>query len=260
VSDAIEDWDLMSTNLGHVSDRAYAVAVLPVGAVEPHNRHLPYGQDVGHSTWIARECCRRAHQAGAAVVCLPPLPYGVDGNLMDFPLTMHVSQATLDAIVGELIVSCRHHGIDRFVILNGHGGNDFAPLIRQIQCERDVHVFGCDWWKVGSDRRDEIFDRPDDHAGQMETSVALALYPELVEIDSAGDGAARPFRFEALTEGWVHTSRRFAQLNDHCACGSPQGASAEKGRRYLEIVCERLSTFLRELAAAKVDEAFPHIP
>ena len=256
----IEDWDLTAVNLYRVSRQAYEVAVLPVGATEPHNRHLPYGQDMRHTTYVARECCRRAWQAGAKVVCLPAIPYGVDCNLMDFPMTMHVSQASLDAVCRDLIRSCRHHGIRKVVVVNGHGGNDFLPLARQAQCDTDVHVFVCDWWQVAADRYDAIFDRPDDHAGQFETSVALALYPQLVEPAAAGDGAARPFRFEALQKGWVRASRRFARLNDHCGVGDPSGASAEKGRQYLDIVCERLGTFLAELAGADIDETFPHLP
>jgi creatinine amidohydrolase len=257
---SIECWDLMAVNLGRLRQAAYEVAVLPVGAVEPHNLHLPCGQDVLHTTWIARSCCRRASQAGAKVVCLPTLPFGVDCNLLDFPLTLHVRQAALDAVVGDLIASCRRHGLRKFVILNGHGGNDFMPLLRQVQSDGDVHVFLCDWWKVGADKYGEIFDSPDDHAGQMETSVALALYPELVELSSAAGGAVRPFRFEALQKGHVRTSRRFSRLNDHCAAGDPAGASADKGRRYLQLTCDRLTAFLAHLSASPIDDAFPHVP
>ena len=256
----IEEWDLAATNLGRLSQRSYEVAVLPVGAVEPHNRHLPEGQDFRHATWVARRSCELAWEQCRSVICLPTLPYGVDCNLMAYPMAIHVSQATLDAMVREIIVSLRAHGLRKVVILNAHGGNDFAPLVRQIQCDVDVHVFVCDWWTVGQDSMEDIFDEPDDHAGEFETSVAMALYPELVELDAAGDGAARRFRFEALRKGWVRTSRDFARLNDHCAVGNPAAASAEKGRKILDLVCERISTFLVELARSPVDELFPHEP
>lgn len=256
----IQPWDLMATNLGRSCTMAYDVAVLPTGAVEPHNLHLPCGQDVFHTTYVARTCCQRASDAGAKVLCLPALPFGVDCNLLDFPLTLHVSQRHLDAVVTDLILSCRRHGVRKFVLLNGHGGNDFMPLVRQVQADTDVHVFLCDWWKVGSDQYASIFDAPDDHAGQMETSVALALFPQLVELSRAEDGAVRPFRFEALRNGQVRTSRRFSRLNDHCASGDPSGASAEKGHRYLALVCDRISRFLTELAAAPIDDHFPHMP
>jgi creatinine amidohydrolase len=254
----IEEWDLTATNLHRASQRHYEVAVLPTGAMEPHNRHLPQGQDFRHTTWVARRSCQMAWEREAPVICLPTIPYGVDCNLLDFPLAVHVRQTTLDAIVGDVLASMRVHGIRKFVILNGHGGNDFTPLIRQIQCDTDVHIFVCNWWTVGQDRWGEIFDKPDDHAGEFETSVALALYPELVEPDVAGDGRTRPFQFEALRRGWVRTSRKFARLNDHCAAGDPSDASAEKGKKYLDLVCERVSTFLVELAAAPISEHFPH--
>ena len=254
----IDEWDLTATNLGRAARRKYEVAVLGVGAMEPHNRHLPEGQDFRHTDHVARRCCQVAWDKCESVVCLPTIAYGVDCNLMKYPLAIHVSQATLDALVRDIVGSLVKHGIRKVVIINGHGGNDFGPLVRQIQCDMDVHVFACNWWTVGHDKYGEIFDEPDDHAGEFETSVAMAMFPELVEMDSAGDGKARPFAFEALRKGWVRTSRDFAKLNDHCAVGDPRAASAEKGRSYLDLVCGRITDFLVELANAQVNEFFPH--
>ncbi|MFH1746981.1 MAG: creatininase family protein [Planctomycetota bacterium] len=256
----IDEWDLTATNLYRLGRRKYEVAVLPVGAIEAHNRHLPEGQDWRHVTYVARRCCELAWNECESVVCLPAIPYGVDCNLAAFPLSIHVSQATLDALVRDIITSLHGHGIRKIVIVNGHGGNEFTPLIRQIQSDLPVHVFLCNWWTVGRDHYDEIFETPDDHAGEFETSVALELFPELVEPDVAGDGQVRPYRFEALRQGWVKTSRDFARLNDHCGVGDPARASAVKGRRYLDLVCERISGFLVELAGAEIDEHFPQVP
>lgn len=256
----IEEWDLTCTNLGRLSRHRPAVAVLSTSAIEPHNRHLPEGQDFFHTRYVAQQCCKTAWEKCQSIICLPTIPYGVDCNLMDFPLAVHIRQETLNAMVRDIIFSLRHHGIQKFVIINGHGGNDFGAFIRQIHCDLDVHVFLCNWWKVGLDQYHGIFSKPDDHAGEFETSIALALFPELVEPDQAGSGQARPFRFEALNKGWIQTSRRFSRLNDHCANGDPANASAEKGRRYLELVCARLSSFLIELAQTPIDELFPHRP
>ncbi len=256
----IDEWDLATTNLGRLQGRKYEVAVVPVGATEAHNRHLPEGQDVLSTLHVARRCCETAWRATESVVCLPIIPYGADCNLAAFPLTIHVSQATLDALMRDIIVALHKHGLRKIVIINGHGGNEFSPLIRQVQSDLPVHVFLCNWWAVGHDKYGEIFAAHDDHAGEQETSVALALYPELVELSRAGDGHARPFRFEALEKGWVRTSRDFARLNDHCAIGDPSGATAEKGRKYLDLVCDRISRFLIELAQAPLDEHFPHVP
>jgi len=256
----IDEWDLTSTNLHRIKKRKYQVAVLPIGAVEAHNKHLPQGQDYLHTTYIARRCCQLAWKKCRSVICLPPIPYGVDCNLLAYPLTIHVSQTNLDAMVRDIIVSLRHHGIRKIVLMNGHGGNDFKPLIRQIQTDLDVYVFLCDWWKVGLDNYKKIFTKSDDHAGQFETSIAMALYPHLIEPNVAGPGKTRPFRFKALRKGWVQTSRDFAKLNDHCASGSPAGASAGRGARYIELTCRRLSQFLTELAQTPIDKLFPHKP
>ena len=256
----IDEWDLAATNLHRCSQRHYEVAVLPTGAIEPHNRHLPEGQDFLHTTYVARQSCKMAWEKCQSVLCLPTLPYGVDCNQLAFPLAIHVSQQTLDALVRDIIASLLAHGLRKVVIINGHGGNDFLPLVRQLQYDVGVHVFLCNWWTVGGDSYDAIFDKRDDHAGQFETSVAMELYPHLVEAQNAGDGHVRPFRFEALEKGWVRTSRNFARLNDHCAAGDPSGASARRGREYLDLVCARISAFLVELAQATIDEHFPHVP
>jgi creatinine amidohydrolase len=256
----INEWNLARTNMQRLYDNKPEVAVIPTAAIEPHNRHLPLGQDMLHTSYIADQCSKIAWEKTQKVIGLPAIPYGIDCNLMDFPMAIHISQKSLDSMVGDIIVSLQHYGIQKIVILNGHGGNDFTPLIRQIQCDLGVHLFQCDWWKVGLEQYDVIFEMPEDHAGEMETSVALTLYPELVEMENAGRITVPPFRFEALREGWVKTSRNFARLNKHCATGDPSKATAEKGEKYLKLVINRISQFLIELAESPLDDFFPHQP
>lgn len=256
----INDWDLTQTNLRRLRERKYEVAVLPTCAIEAHNRHLPEGQDMFQANWVARRSCELAWPECESVIYLPAIPYGVDCNLMDFPLSIHVSQNTLNQMIRDIIVALNHYGIHKLVIVNSHGGNDFTAFVRQVQSDLDVHVFVCNWWTVGKDVYHDIFENAEDHAGEMETSVALNLYPDLVEMEHAGDGAAKPFRFEALNKGWLKTSRNFGKLNDHCAVGDPSKASAEKGQKYLDLVCGRISSFLVELAKTPIDDSFPHAP
>jgi creatinine amidohydrolase len=251
-------WDLTRASLHEVRQHRYQVAVIPTCAIEAHNNHLPEGQDFLHTTHVSRAAVERAWPGCESVLWLPAIPYGVDCNLLDFPFSIHVSQATLDAMLRDIIRSLKHHGIHKVVLVNGHGGNDFTPLVRQIQFDEKVHVFVCNWWTAGADRYADIFAKPDDHAGELETSVAMALFPELITPGVAKDGTARPFRFEALRKGWVKTSRDFGRLNDHCAVGDPTHATAEKGREYIELVVGRLADFLRELAVAPIDDLFPH--
>lgn len=254
----IPEWNLLYTTQRRIKDRKYEVAVIPTGATEAQHLHLPEGQDVLHTSWIANRACELAWPQCESVICLPAIPFGVDCNLLAFPLSIHVSQHHLDALITDVIKSLRHHGIRKIVILNGHGGNDFGPLVRQVQHDLDVHVFRCDWWAFGQDHYDQIFSTPEDHSGEMETSVALHLYPEYVEFQHAQDAVSRPWAFEALRKGWVKTSRDFGKINEYGACGNPLGATAEKGKRFLDLVCERLSGFFVELARAPVGEFFPH--
>src|SRR5690606_15013690 len=94
----IHDWDLVTTNLGRLRERRYEVAVISTSAIESHNDHLPEGQDFLHAGTVARRAVEAAWPRCESVILLPGLPYGVDCNLMDFPLSIHVSQAVLDAM------------------------------------------------------------------------------------------------------------------------------------------------------------------
>jgi len=256
----INEWDITQINQAKLKEQIPKVAVLGASAIEAHNYHLPEGQDFLHTDAIVKRVSQMAWEKTKSVICLPTIPYGVDCNLMDFPLTIHVKQTTLDLMLAEIIESLAHHGIKKILLINGHGGNDFTPLVRQIQSDLDIFMFWCHVYEVGQDKHREIFDVVDDHAGELETSMALALFPELVQLDQANNGAFRPFQFEALEKGWIKTSRKFSSLNDHCGNADPSLATAEKGKKYLDFICNRISDFLIELAGANINDHFPHAP
>lgn len=251
-------WNLPHLTYKTVRQHDYSVAVLPIGSCEPHNFHLPYGTDTLQSDGIASRACERAAQSGARVVKLPAIPYGVQTNMTALPLALNVYPSTFFTLLKDLVDSLENSGIHKLLILNGHGGNDFLkPFVREMMGRSAVFIAVCDWWKVGADVYDEIFERRDDHAGEMETSVILAMHPELVSLQDAADGATRTTRFEALNRGWVSTSRRWDLLTESTGTADPRAATAEKGERYLEVVVERLANFLCELAAAPQDDTFP---
>jgi creatinine amidohydrolase len=252
-------WLLEELNFGRVrqDQNPPAVAVLPMGATEPHNYHLPYGNDFLTTRRVGERICEQAYCRGAKVVLLPTIPFGVDSNLLKFPLTIHVSLRALEAVLRDIIRSLECHGIHKLVLLNGHGGNELKPLLREWYGQTKVFVTVVDWWKVGADKYAEIFSKPDDHAGEMETSVALALYPEHVAMEQASDGAKREAQFEAIRRGWAAITRPWHFLTQSSGVGDPRAATKEKGERYLQIVSDRLAQFLVELAAAEMDETFP---
>lgn len=252
-------WHLAETNYGDMRDRPpFEVAVLPFGATEPHNYHLPYGTDTLQVDVLADRACAAAHERGARVLRLPTIPYGTETNQMRFPLAMNVNPTTLAAVVGDLVASLETHGILKCLLLNGHGGNDFKWLLRQMYGNTSVHLFLCNWYKVASDQYPTMFEDPGDHAGEMETSMVLAHAPELVAMEQAGPGRMARTKLEAVNRGWVEITRPWHLLTSDSGAGDPRAATAEKGRKLTEIVVDRLAAFLVEVSTCPLDDAFPY--
>ena len=167
---------LQETNYSQVKDCDYSVAVLPMGATEPHNLHLPYGTDSLQSQIIGEHVCGKAWEAGAKVILLPTIPYGTETNQTKCNLSMNVNPSTLGAIIKDIVASLQGHGIHKLVILNSHGGNEFKPLLRELHGTTKVQIFLCDWFRnITKDVQTEIFDDAGDHAGEMETALGLSL-------------------------------------------------------------------------------------
>jgi creatinine amidohydrolase len=235
----------------------FEVAVLPLGATEPHNLHLPYATDTLQVETIADLACARAWEAGARVVRLPALPYGTETNLARFPFAMNLNPTTVAAVVTDLVDSLAASGLRKCVLLNGHGGNDLKWILRQLYGRTPVHLFLSNWYKVGADHHGRIFEDPGDHAGELETSVMLAHHAALVEMGRADAGARAPSRFEAVSRGWVEITRPWHLLTTNTGAGDPRPASAEKGRELTDLVVDRIARFLVELANSQLDERFP---
>ncbi|HUY88374.1 MAG TPA: creatininase family protein [Pirellulales bacterium] len=256
-------WKLSETNYGYTKHHKFEVAVLPLGATEPHNLHLPYGTDMYEGDVVGEKICEAAHERGAKVVLLPTMPYGTETNQMAFPLAMNVNPSTLGAVVTDLVDSLVQHGILKIVLLNSHGGNDLKPLLRELYGKTPAQLFLCNWYRVLADVEKEIFEDPGDHGGELETSVIMAYYPHLVSHRPDGtldadQGATAQTRFEAVNRGWVSITRPWRLLTTNSGAGNPHPATAEKGRRTMELLVERLAGFLVELSGAKVDERFPY--
>lgn len=251
---------LQRLSLAVVREKRYETAVLPIGACEPHNHHLPYGTDAYESELVAQRVCALAAQQGAGVVQLPTIPFGVQSNMLDLPLAMNIYPSTFFALLKDLADSVERAGVRKLVLFNSHGGNDFLkPFIREMGGRTKLFLCAIDWWKVGRDVYADVFEHVDDHAGEMETSVMLALRPELVNMQRACDGAFKSSRFEAINKGWVQISRPWSALTESTGVGDPRHASAEKGEKYLAVIVPRLAKFIVELSNADAGEVtFPY--
>ncbi|HEV2149002.1 MAG TPA: creatininase family protein [Longimicrobiaceae bacterium] len=240
---------LAETTWKAVRDTRYDVAVLPWGATEAHNFHLPYATDNLQCDHVAAESARRAWESGARPVVLPTVPFGVQTGQLDIPLCLNVNPSTQAALLADLVASLEGQGIRKLVVLNGHGGNDFRQMIRELQPRTRVFLAAVNWWKVVDAA--QFFAQPGDHAGELETSVTLHVAPGLVlPLAEAGEGTERRPRIAAFREGWAWTPRRWTAVSADTGVGDPSAAAAEKGRAFLDAVAERIAAFLVELAAA----------
>jgi creatinine amidohydrolase len=251
---------LAEQNHNFIRAQSWEVAVLPFGATEPHNLHMPYGTDNYQVEAIGRRACEKAYKSGVRVLLLPTIPYGVNTNHLQVPggLACSVTPTTLLRLLTDLVDSLERQGLRKLVLLNGHGGNELKPLTRELHHRSKVFLCVCDWYRMAADFYADIFEKPGEHADEVETSLGLAFFPELVHPELADDGAARPSRIEAINKGWVSITRPWHLVSANTGLGDPRAATAEKGRRLMEAVVERLGQFLIDLASTPLNESFPY--
>jgi creatinine amidohydrolase len=239
----------------HVSSAAYDVAVLPWGATEAHNFHLPYATDNIQCDHVAAESARIAWERGAKVVVLPTMPFGVQTTQLDIPFCLNLNPSTQALVLGDLVAALEGQGVRRLVVLNGHGGNDFKQMIRELQPKTRVLLVAINWYTVVDQK--SYFEDLGDHAGELETSVMQHVAPELVlPLGEAGSGAERKPKIAGLRERWAWTPRRWTQVSADTGIGNPQAATPEKGERFFRAVTERIGGFLVDLAAADPDDLY----
>lgn len=251
---------LAETNWQTVRTTDYEVAVLPWGSTEAHNYHLPYATDTIQCDYIAAEAAERAWDEGTRVLVLPTVPFGVNTGHMDIPGTVNMYPSTQAAVLEDVAASLATQGFRKLVLLNGHGGNSFKPLVREVQTRiDDLFICVANWFEVGD--WNDYFDDLGDHAGEMETSVMLNAAPELVRpLDEAGDGTARRFSIDALRSDWAWAERKWTEVTADTGVGNPEAATAEKGAAYLEDVVTRLATFFGDLADADLQALYTDAP
>ncbi len=238
---------LADANWKVVKSTNYKVAVLPWGATEAHNYHLPYATDNYQVDHVARIAAQEAGAEGANVVVLPCVPFGINTGQIDVKFCLNIMPSTQLAILRDLLDGLQRHKVEKLVILNGHGGNHFMSMIRELSLAfPDVFVCWVNWYQVADWH--QYFEDPGDHAGEMETSAMMHIRPDLVRpLTEAGDGASREIELSGFVEGWATTQRQWSKVTRDTGVGDPKLATANKGKRYLQACAEKLARFLVEL-------------
>ncbi|MGL5790037.1 MAG: creatininase family protein, partial [Bacteroidales bacterium] len=185
--------DLTQSNYGDVRKIKYDLAVLPWGATEPHNLHLSYTTDCLLSQAVAIDAAKRAYEKGVNVMVLPSIPLGAQNpGQRDEPFCIHTRYETQKMVLTDIVASLYHQGMRKLVIVNGHGGNSFKPMIRDLAVDYpDFIIAVTDWFAIVPPAG--YFENKDDHAGELETSAMLYYYPEITDLSKAGEGKGIPF-------------------------------------------------------------------
>lgn len=240
--------DLSVSNYGTTRKLDYSVAILPWGATEPHNYHLPYLTDAILSHDIAVDAARIAFEKyGVRAMVMPPVPLGAQNpGQRELKFCVHYRYETQKAVLTDIASSLDHQGIKRLLIINGHGGNTFKSMIRDLSIDLpDMLIATSEWFKVCPAK--EYFDNPGDHADELETSVMMYYHPELVNLADAGEGRAGGFAPETLRRGIAWIPRAWNRVSLDTGIGSPAAATPEKGARFAFAVATAYADLLRDL-------------
>jgi len=241
---------LSETNWYTTKNEKFDLAVLPWGATEAHNFHLPYSSDNVESESIAAESARLAWENGAKVIVLPCIPVGVNTGQRDIYLDLNLNPTTQMAILSDLIDVLSLQKIKKLLILNGHGGNDFKIMVRELGVKYPEMLLGiCNWYQI-LDKK-QYFDNQGDHADEMETSLLLYLRPDLVlSREKWGRGTEKKNKIKGFREGWAWAERKWSKITEDTGIGNPELASAEKGKKYFDSLALKISGLLVEMCKA----------
>ncbi len=253
---SIRPYVLSELNWKTVKESEYKVAILPWGATEAHNYHLPYSTDSYQSEYIAIESAKIASEKGAKVIVLPNIPFGVNTSQLGIKLTINMNPSTQIFLLKDIVDSLVKHNIEKLVILNGHGGNDFKPAIRELQnVFPNVFIAQINWFQILN--YSNYFEESGEHADEMETSNMLAIRPDLVlPLNEAGDGKLNKFTVAGFNEGWAWAPRLWHKATNDTGIGNPRKASAEKGKKYLNDVVKKIAETFIELSDINIDEIY----
>ena len=239
-----------------VREQEVELVVLPWGATEAHNLHLPYATDVIQSDHLAAEAARLAHDEGVGVMVLPTIPFGVNTGQTDIYLDINLNPSTMTAIVGDVLETLDRQGVRKFLIFNSHGGNDFKPVLRELGLQYpDMFLAFTNWYS--SLDKSMYFDNDGDHADEMETSLMLHIRPDLVRpLSEAGPGTEHKIKINSIRQGVAWTERKWSAVTKDTGIGDPRQATVGKGAVYFRDVTRKMADLFIEIANADLNDLY----
>ncbi|NNJ87821.1 MAG: creatininase family protein [Eudoraea sp.] len=247
---------LAETNWNSLKNASFDLAILPWGATEAHNYHLPYATDVFEADHLAAEAAKNAWEEGGKVIVLPTIPFGVNTGQSDIYLDINLNPTTQLAILSDVVTVLNRQGIKKLMIFNSHGGNNFKALVRELGLKfPEMFICVANWFQ--SMDRANYFVEDGDHAEEMETSLLLYLKPDLVLPKKFwGDGRSKKFKIKAFSEGWVWAERKWSEISEDTGVGDPAHATKEKGEKFFKDVTEKMGGLMLELCKADISDLY----
>jgi creatinine amidohydrolase len=167
-----------------------------------------------------------------------------------------MNPSTQFAILNDVADVLNRHEIQKFLILNGHGGNDFKQIIRELGFKYPKMFICCCNWYQSFDNA-QFFDNSGGHADEMETSLMQFLTPELVlPLSEAGEGKGKKFKVKALNEKWAWAERSWTKVTSDTGIGNPYKATPGKGEKCFREIVSKVSNLMIDLSGADINNMY----
>ncbi len=223
------------------------VALIPVGATEQHGPNMTLETDTAVAYQLSLRTAAALHPWA---VVTPPIPYGVSYHHMRFPGTMTLSPETFQGVLLEVVISLRQHGVERFFIIDGHAGNQGAldVLMTKLRFQMGIRAAYLFYFTLVDDIiREGAKTERWGHACEVETSMGLALQPDIVRTEALEMGKLRstslPYS-NIMESPRVGVPLSFEEITENGALGDAHQASEEFGQELVDAVVARSVEFL----------------
>jgi creatinine amidohydrolase len=249
------------------------VVLIPFGMLEDHGYHLPVDTDILIATTI---CEKTAEMCPEEILVIPPISYGYSPHHIDFPGPITITWDTLIKFLLDICKSLIYHGFKKILVVNGHGSNgpigELATRLAVVESSQNVHCAFISWWELTGVR--DIFNKIrgskiSAHAGELETSLYLAINPENVYMEKAETDMS----YQMSTHFWsdltgrkpeknfknpLHLTEFWSAVTKNGVKGDPTTATREKGLQVLKIACEELLELIKEFRAREIKNRVRH--